>query len=103
MLRRHLYLLAIGFPHRLCNLPFGFRCWVLGTLGNDLAHSLEISSFCFPVSVFSAFATFRFDKRDSVGRLSVDRGAPTCFTEAAGIGGDPLFGGIGGFEDEFRR
>lgn len=76
---------------------------MLGTLGKDLTHSFAGSSFCFAVSTFSTFVVARFDKREvAPGRLSVDRGAPTCFTDAAGIGGDPLFGGIGGFDDELR-
>ena len=56
-------------------------------------------------STFSPFADFLLARRDSVpGRLSVvDLGAPTCFTEAVGIGGCPLFGGVGGLEEEFRR
>ena len=83
---------------------------MLGTEGKLLVHSFEYmstSSF-FPVlltSTFSPFADLLFASRDSApGLLSVlDLGAPTCFTEAAGIGGCPLLGGIGGFEDEFRR
>lgn len=76
---------------------------MLGTLGSVLVHSLKTSSCCLVASVFSLFVTFRFDKRDSApGRLS-DRGAPTCFTEAVGIGGEPLLGGIGGFDEEFLR
>lgn len=76
---------------------------MLGTLGSDLTHSFDGSSFCFVTSTFSTFAVARLDKRDvAPGLLSVDRGAPTCLTEAAGIGGDPLFGGIGGLDDELR-
>ena len=83
--------------------PFSFKCCVLGTLGNDLIHSLEGSSFCFVTSTFSTLVAARFDKREvAPGRLSVERGAPTCFTEVAGIGGDPLLGGTGGLDDELR-
>lgn len=75
---------------------------MLGTLGKDNVHSFPLGSCCcFDTSVFSPFAAFRLDKRDSApGRLSVDLGAPTCFTEVAGIAGEPLLGGTGGLEDE---
>jgi hypothetical protein len=70
-------------------------CAVLGTLGSD---EVQFSS------VASAFATFLLDERSAGFLLSdfaSDRGA-TCFT-SAGIVGEPLLGGTGGFEEECRR
>lgn len=78
--------------------PFRLRCCKLGTLGKE---AVQLS--CGTSSAGSAFAAFRFDKREDseVGFLEAsDLDVPTCLTELAGIvGPDPLFGGIGGFEE----
>jgi hypothetical protein len=45
-----------------------------------------------------------FARRDSEpARFDSVLGAPTCFTWAAGIGGAPLLGGMGGFDELCRR
>lgn len=76
---------------------------MLGTLGNVFVHSCNVSSCCLAFSTLSALVDFRLDRRDSdVGRFSV-LGAPTCFTDDAGIADEPSFGGTGGFEEECLR
>lgn len=82
------------------DLPLGFKCCRLGTEG-----SLDVQSSCDScfASTFSLEGLF-FDKRDSApGRFVSALGAPTCFTEAAGMDGEPLLGGTGGLEEECRR
>jgi hypothetical protein len=78
--------------------PLGLRCCRLGTLG-----IFEVQSFC-AVTLVLSLATLLLDKRDSVpGRFVSVLGAPTCLTEAAGMVGEPLFGGTGGLDEECRR
>ena len=83
---------------------------MLGTNGRLLVHSWAYSSLSRAPSLSLASTlsalSLLFDRllrlATALGRLS-DLGAPTCFTDAADIGGAPLFGGIGGFDDELRR
>jgi hypothetical protein len=83
-------------------LPFGLRCWRLGTEGN-----LEVQSSCWDScfgSNLSLDEVLFFDRRDSAPTLfESDLGAPTCLTEAAGMAEEPLLGGCGGLDDECRR
>ena len=94
----------------LGDIPSRLRCWVLGTLGIFFVHWLPPSWL---LLVFCR-ATFRFGIRISAAdaclavgdcpeEASFDRGVPTVFTEEAGMFRVPSLGGIGGFEEEWRR
>jgi hypothetical protein len=84
----------------LKEIPLGFKCCKLGTAGSFDVQLSWSSCFASTLSLEDLF----FDRRDSApGRFDSVRGAPTCFTEVAGIGEEPLLGGMGGLEEECRR
>jgi hypothetical protein len=90
-------------PKRKCMAsPFMLRCCKLGTLGKEAVQLSWDAS-----SAGSALEAFRFDKREDsdAGFLEAsDLEVPTCLTELAGmVGPEPLLGGIGGFEELWRR
>lgn len=80
------------------NSPLGFKCCKLGTDGSFEVQSAGDSCFASTLSLDLFLA-----ERSTAGLFVSDLGAPTCFTDAAGIADDPLLGGTGGLEDECRR
>ena len=73
------------------DLPFSLKCCVLGTEGRCLVHS-SASGLSFETFLLEGLGV-------AAGRFSA---VPTVFTDAL-MDDDPLFGGTGGFEDEWRR